>query len=148
MYNIIYLITCTKCKKHYVGETKRTLLIRTKEYLADIRHNRDTPVAKHFNTEGHSHDPIKTYWTQCMITPNSLPSPQSTYESFELIVPGREGSNSIYGNLGGSVVFPLFSMPKPALIIWVDFQYITAPYVHALFPLTENCTIFNSFTSQ
>ena len=60
MYNIIYLITCTKCKKQYVGETKRTLLIRTKEHLADIKHNRDTPVAKHFNTEGHSHNHLNT----------------------------------------------------------------------------------------
>ena len=59
MYNIIYLITYIKCKKQYVGETKRTLLIRTKEHLADIKH-RDTPVAKHFNTEGHSHNHLIT----------------------------------------------------------------------------------------
>ena len=60
MYNIIYLITCTKCKKQCVGETKRTLLIRTKEHLADIKHNRDTPVAKHFNTVGHFHNHLIT----------------------------------------------------------------------------------------
>ena len=51
--NVVYLLECTRCKKQYVGETKRNFLTRFKEHLADIRHNRDTPVAKHFNLNSH-----------------------------------------------------------------------------------------------
>jgi hypothetical protein len=36
-----------------VGETKRTFGIRYKEHLADIRHGRDTPVARHFILPNH-----------------------------------------------------------------------------------------------
>ena len=39
----------TNCKKQYVGETKRNFITRWKEHLADVRHNRETPVARHFN---------------------------------------------------------------------------------------------------
>ena len=37
--NVVYLLECTRCKKQYVGETKRNFLTRFKEHLADIRHN-------------------------------------------------------------------------------------------------------------
>ena len=33
----------------YVGETKRSLNVRIKEHLADIKHNRDKPVSNHMN---------------------------------------------------------------------------------------------------
>ena len=52
-YNIIYLIYCPQCYKQYVGETKRSFNIQMKEHLADIRHTRDIPVAKHFNQIDH-----------------------------------------------------------------------------------------------
>ena len=52
--NVVYLLTCTTCEKQYVGETKRQFRIRYKEHLADIKHNRDTPVAKHFNLQSHN----------------------------------------------------------------------------------------------
>ena len=51
--NVIYLLECTCCKTQYVGETKRNFLTRFKEHLADIRHNRDTPISKHFNLNSH-----------------------------------------------------------------------------------------------
>ena len=54
--NVIYLITCTKCTSQYVGETKRTLCERMKEHLADIRHVRDSPVARHFTSPDHDID--------------------------------------------------------------------------------------------
>ncbi len=54
MTNIVYLITCTRCRQQYVGETKRTLNVRLKEHLADIKYARDTPVAYHFNSTGHN----------------------------------------------------------------------------------------------
>ena len=52
-YNIIDLISCQQCQKQDVGETKRTFNIQMKEHLADIKHARDTPVAKHFNQIDH-----------------------------------------------------------------------------------------------
>ena len=51
--NVVYLL---ECNKHYVGETKRKFIIRFKEHLADIRHNRDTPVAKHHNLNSHKNN--------------------------------------------------------------------------------------------
>ncbi len=52
--NVIYLITCKKCRKQYVGETGRFLRIRLKEHLADITHNRATPISLHFNLPDHN----------------------------------------------------------------------------------------------
>jgi hypothetical protein len=52
--NVIYLLSCTKCKKQYVGETKRSFVVRYKEHRRDIVKKKDTPVAKHFSQEGHS----------------------------------------------------------------------------------------------
>jgi len=54
LQNVVYLISCQRCGKQYVGETKRQCISRTKEHRADIKHNRNTPVAKHFNKENHS----------------------------------------------------------------------------------------------
>ena len=65
--NVVYLLECTRCKKQYIGETKRNFLTRFKEHLADIRHNRDTPVAKHFNLNSH-----KTAATQAQPIPTIL----------------------------------------------------------------------------
>ena len=51
--NVVYLLECTRCKKQYVGETKWNFLTPFKEHLADILHNRDTPISKHFNLNSH-----------------------------------------------------------------------------------------------
>ena len=54
--NVIYLITCTKCKKHYVGETSRALRKRMYEQKASVlKDGQPTPVSRHFNNDGHSH---------------------------------------------------------------------------------------------
>ena len=52
--NIIYLITCTLCRKQYVGQTSTPLRIRVNSHRNTIKHNNDTPVAKHFNLPNHS----------------------------------------------------------------------------------------------
>ena len=52
--NIIYVITCTKCTMGYVGETGNTLRTRLHQHLSDIRLQKPTAVAEHFNTAGHS----------------------------------------------------------------------------------------------
>jgi hypothetical protein len=51
--SLIYLITCEKCNLQYVGETKRTAVIRLKEHRYDTKSGKDTPVAKHFRQPGH-----------------------------------------------------------------------------------------------
>ena len=47
--NIIYIITCTQCHKHYIGETKHTLETRLKQHLYHIRRaDIDTTLYTHF----------------------------------------------------------------------------------------------------
>ncbi len=57
--NLVYLVTCDVCRMQYVGETKRSFRTRIKEHKADVRHGRDTPVARHFGTPNHSHECLK-----------------------------------------------------------------------------------------
>ena len=55
--NVIYCITCTLCKKLYIGETGRRLGDRFREHLRDVeKDDKDTskPVARHFNLPKHS----------------------------------------------------------------------------------------------
>ena len=55
--NVIYCITCTYCKKIYIGETGRRLSDRFREHLRDLeRNDKDAskPVARHFNLPNHS----------------------------------------------------------------------------------------------
>jgi len=54
--NVIYLITCKKCKMQYVGETYRQFGIRMKEHLRYIKNpsQYDEPTGRHFNSKGHN----------------------------------------------------------------------------------------------
>ena len=47
--NVIHALFFKVCHKIYVGETKRPFITRWKEHRADIKHKRDTPVARHNN---------------------------------------------------------------------------------------------------
>ena len=52
-----YCITCTLCKKLYIGETGRQLGDRFREHLRDVEKNdkdASKPVARHFNLPNHS----------------------------------------------------------------------------------------------
>ena len=57
--NVIYFfITCTLCKKIYIGETGRRLADRFRKQLRDAEQNNpdaSKPVARHFNLPNHSH---------------------------------------------------------------------------------------------
>ena len=55
--NVIYCITCTYCKKIYIGETGRQLGDRFREHPRDLeRNDKDAskPVARHFNLPNYS----------------------------------------------------------------------------------------------
>jgi GIY-YIG catalytic domain len=52
--NIVYLITCRKCRIQYVGETSRTLAERLTDHRSNIKHRKNTPIAIHFNSANHS----------------------------------------------------------------------------------------------
>ena len=53
-YNVIYIITCSKCNKQYVGKTETQLNIRVNNHRSFINTNKPDPLAKHFNTDNHS----------------------------------------------------------------------------------------------
>ena len=57
--NVIYIITCSKCHKQYVGETGRKLKNRISEHLRSINNDLDTVVGKHFNTLNHTNAHMK-----------------------------------------------------------------------------------------
>ena len=53
--NVVYLISCCKCQKQYVGETKGPLNLRMnghRDYWKHCRFER-SPVAEHFRTTEH-----------------------------------------------------------------------------------------------
>ena len=67
-FKIIYLITCRRCKKQYVGQTEQTLRQRMNSHRHSISHNTDTPVARHFNLPHHDINDLQ------VIGIDSLPS--------------------------------------------------------------------------
>lgn len=52
--NVIYIITCRKCKMQYVGETGRSLRDRVNDHRSAIRNKSDTPISWHFAMKEHS----------------------------------------------------------------------------------------------
>jgi hypothetical protein len=52
--NLIYLITCNKCQKQYVGETGRTIRERLTDHRSAIKLKKKTPIGIHFNLPNHS----------------------------------------------------------------------------------------------
>lgn len=52
--NIIYLITCNKCSKQYVGETIQSLHKRMNGHRSSVKAGSKTFLYDHFNTPGHS----------------------------------------------------------------------------------------------
>ena len=60
--NVIYVIECNKCAIQYVGETENALHIRMNGHRSDIKNRRlEKPVAKHFNSVGHSLDDLSIF---------------------------------------------------------------------------------------
>lgn len=54
--NIIYRITCTRCKLTYIGETKNTLHARLQQHIYNITsNNKTTHLVQHFQEHGLTH---------------------------------------------------------------------------------------------
>jgi hypothetical protein len=52
--NIIYLITCSKCKKQYVGSTKNPLKVRINHHRSSIFRKEKRYISVHFNFPDHN----------------------------------------------------------------------------------------------
>ena len=74
--NLVYMLTCSTCNSQYVGETKREFKVRIKEHLADIKHHRDTPVARHVHTHQPSAQGIS--YQVLEILPQNPDNPETT----------------------------------------------------------------------
>ena len=57
--NIIYLIHCTKCRKNYIGQTKRPLKDRLTNHRSNIKTKKLTPISIHFNLPQHTLNNLK-----------------------------------------------------------------------------------------
>ncbi len=67
--NVIYLITCTKCKKQYVGYTTTQLNQRINRHRTNINNNKTIYICVHFNFHDHS---IKNLSVQAIDTASTL----------------------------------------------------------------------------
>lgn len=63
--NCVYLLVCDRCGKHYVRETRNSILTRLWQHRHNARHNLelDTPLMKHIQT--HDWSSIKVAVLQC-----------------------------------------------------------------------------------
>jgi len=67
LLSVIYCITCTFCKKFYIGETGRRLGDQFREHLCDVEkddQNASKPFARHLYVPNHS----KQHMTVCGIS--------------------------------------------------------------------------------
>lgn len=69
--NIIYLITCTRCKKQYVGLTTQQLNIRVNHHRTNIFNNAQTYISNHFNFTDHN---VRHLSVQIIDTPSNGPN--------------------------------------------------------------------------
>jgi hypothetical protein len=69
-FNLIYLISCKKCKLQYIGETGMTLRNRLNNHLSCIRTQKNTSVAIHFNDISHSISDLSITPTEAMLNPS------------------------------------------------------------------------------
>ena len=66
---VIYLTTCSKCFKQFVGQTGRRLIDRIKEHLNCICLQKEV-TGVHYNTVGHSHNNLQVQVIE-KVSPNT-----------------------------------------------------------------------------
>ena len=53
--NVVYCISCLKCRTQYIGKTDRTVGVRMSEHRGTINNQKiDKSVGEHFNSCGHN----------------------------------------------------------------------------------------------
>lgn len=57
--DVIYLISCSKCQKQYVGQTERRLKDRLNAHRSNIKNKTQTAIAIHFNEAAHSFNNLR-----------------------------------------------------------------------------------------
>ena len=57
--NVIYMISCTRCYKNYIGITERKLKDRLNNHRHTIKNKYQTAIGIHFNTPGHNSKHLK-----------------------------------------------------------------------------------------
>ena len=80
--NIVYLITCTKCKKQYVRYTTQKLKVRINHHRTSINSRIPTYIHKHFNLPDHSITNLKVQPIDRPCTPQPSPTELQHLESF------------------------------------------------------------------
>lgn len=70
--NIIYLITCRKCRKRYVGKTTRTLRERINHHRSTILTDQNRYLSIHFNFPDHQLDHLTVQIIDSANSPNEL----------------------------------------------------------------------------
>ena len=113
--NVISCITCTLCKKLYIGETGRRLGDRFREHLRDVEKddnncNASKPVSRHFNLPDHS----KQHMAVCGLSlhQGSMESRKTLEQkfSFQISALSRHGINEHFSfNLFIPLFFALLS---------------------------------------
>ena len=78
--NIIYLITCSKCKKQYVGFTTQQLNVRINHHRTNIFNHVQTYISNHFNFPDHS---IRDLTVQIIDTPEDGPNVHQKLKELE-----------------------------------------------------------------
>ena len=78
--NVIYLITCTRCKKQYVGLTTQQLNIRLNHHRSSIFNKVQTYISKHFNFQDHS---VNNISVQIIDTPQPGPNMYQRLKNLE-----------------------------------------------------------------
>ena len=71
--NVIYLITCTKCKKQYVGYTTNQLNQRINRHRSNIINNKDIYISRHFNFFDHN---LRNLSVQIIDTASNISEPK------------------------------------------------------------------------
>ena len=80
--NVIYLVTCTKCRKQYVGCTTLQLKTRINHHRSCINNKRGTYIHKHFNLPDHNITYLKVQPIDTLTHPGTSVQELQNLESF------------------------------------------------------------------
>ena len=56
---VLYIIECHKCSIQYLGQMTNSLSMRMTAHMTDIKKNKNTSVARHFNSLDHTPKDVK-----------------------------------------------------------------------------------------